>query len=215
MNCFQRLSFFLFIASTVSMFAAEPIVVEALNNYPGGGLGTMAYPATEREKTILDSLPREQQAPVDNKMIPYSFHCPVGKAIAWFGIIREVKEKPEAHVTELLVEMKYFDGLTDWHQQIVSIYGAGDFKVRIPAIDPQIQRLRLIRVYGKVAVEQDGIPLIDANYVRIWPWGGFAFMDYGEDHSNPLWVKMRKGGDDVYASKPDKYYYEEWLGKGE
>ena len=47
-------------------------------------------------------------------------------------------------------------------------------------------------------------------------WGLFAFMPYGEDKSNPQWVKLRKvKADDmnVYSSSPDQQYYEDRLGK--
>jgi hypothetical protein len=40
----------------------------------------------------------------------------------------------------------------------------------------------------------------------------FAFMAYGNDKSNPQWVKVRKmDKDDIYSSEPDDRYYEERL----
>ena len=116
----------------------------------------------------------------------------------------------------LLVEMKYFDGMTDLHLQVVSLSGAGDFRAVIPGVGHKLKNLALVRVYGKVTGEAEGVPLVSATHLRSWDWGLFAFMPYGEDKSNPQWVKLRKvKADDmnVYSSSPDQQYYEDRLGK--
>jgi hypothetical protein len=137
-----------------------------------------------------------------------------GQRVAWFGIVRVVAEILGSSENELLVEMKFFDGLTDTHLQIVSIFGAGDFRVVIPGVGHKIPKLSLIRAYGKVEAKPGNVPKVAADYVRIWKWGQFAFMDYGEDHSNPQWVKLRNVAiDDIYSSRPNDRYYEERLGK--
>ena len=123
----------------------------------------------------------------------------------------EDKEKKE---TQLLVEMKYFDGLTDLHQQIVSIFGAGDFRVVISGTGHKLQKLELVRVYGKVASVEKDTPTVSAEFVRAWDWGLFAFMDYGKDKTNAAWVKLRKvKPEDIYVAYPKTGYYEERLGK--
>jgi hypothetical protein len=111
--------------------------------------------------------------------------------------------------------MKYFDGLTDLHLQIVSMSGAGDFTVKIPGTGHKLKALSLVRVYGKVSAEREGMPEVSADFVRSWDWKLFAFMPYGKDRSNPKWVKLRKIEDelDVYDSNPTNAYYEKLLGK--
>jgi hypothetical protein len=180
---------------------------------PAIGLGTQFYRPTEVEKERTKGWKREELE--SGKPDVTTLHGAAGRRVAWFGIVREVREDTAAGATRLLVEMKYFDGLTDTHQQIVSLYGAGDFRADVTGVGHKIERLDLVRVYGTVMKEKDGVPEVAAEYVRCWGWGGFAFMDYGEDKSNPEWVKLRraKEEEDVYASRPDRAYYEGLLGK--
>ena len=133
--------------------------------------------------------------------------------MAWFGIVREVIEDKSKHETRLRVEMKYFDGFTDLHLQIVSIFGAGDFEVVIPGTGQQIKKLSLVRVCGNVTSERDRLPIISARFVRVWDWRLFAFMPYGKDKSDAKWIKLRKvDKDEIYSSEPDDQYYEQRLG---
>lgn len=173
----------------------------------------MEYPPTATEQPLLKKLSKEEQT--TGSMVEktsYSIHEKVNKNVGWFGIVRSVKENND--ITELLVEMRYFDGLTDLHLQIVSFKGGGDFKVILPGTGHHIDRLCLVRAYGTVVEEKDQIPAVDAQYVRVWPWGQFSFMDYGEDKSNPQWKKLRTiNPDDVYSSNPNQAYYEACLGK--
>jgi hypothetical protein len=79
-----------------------------------------------------------------------------------------------------------------------------------------IPPLALVRVYGKASKDKTGGAVIAAEYVRVWDWGLFAFMDYGKDKSNPKWAALRKvAGDKSYSSRPTPAYYEELLGKRE
>ena len=140
------------------------------------------------------------------------------RRIAWFGIVRDIKEDKQKKQTRVLVEMKYFDGMTDLHLQIVSLSGAGDFRVLIPGVGHKLKNLSLVRIYGKVTGEAEGVPLVSADYVRSWDWGLFAFMPYGRDNSNPKWANLRKVRVDdmrVYSSRPNRQYYEDRLGKDE
>ena len=106
--------------------------------------------------------------------------------------------------------------MVDLHQQIVSCYGAGDFKATVKKEKTGIPGLALVRVYGKVALDKDKKPTLAAEYVRVWDWGLFAFMDYGKDKTEPAWVKLRTvPGDKAYELKPTTAYYEERLGKRE
>jgi len=177
----------------------------------GPGLGTRAYAPLPDEAQAIKGWSEEEL----NSGSPEtkSLHGLIGKRIAWFGIVRQVEEHKNRRETVLDVEMKYFDGFTDAHQQIVSIYGAGDFHVVIPGTGYRIKRLALVRVYGTVERESDGIPVVSAQFVRVWDWKLFAFMPYGNDHSNPNWVKLRKMDESrIYSSHPDVPYYEQILG---
>jgi len=214
MRPFATLMLVVFLMARLAAFDGPPVRVEHSKPAPRDrGLGTQAYAPTEAEKAaIKDWKPAELNSGSDKveKLVGN-----IDKRVAWFGIVREVKEDKGADATELLVEMKYFDGLTDLHQQIVSISGAGDFTVKIPGTGHKLKPLSLVRVYGKVATEREGLPEVSADFVRSWDWKLFAFMPYGKDRSNPKWVKLRKVEDelDVYDSNPTNAYYEKLLGK--
>jgi len=136
--------------------------------------------------------------------------------VGWFGIVRESSTDEKAGMTTLTLEHKYFDGLVDLHQQIVSIYGAGDFTATLSKVQTGIPKLSLVRIFGKVAKGKDGRATIAAEYLRVWDWGLFAFMNYGKDKSNPKWVELRKTpGEKSYSSRPDSSYYENLLGARE
>jgi hypothetical protein len=200
---------------TFAATAGESPVVEHSKPLPWlGSLGTMAYKPTELERPFLSKLPDGEQATARLGEHAYTLSDKVGKSVGWFGIVRSVSEDREKKVTHVKAEMKHFDGMTDLHLQVVSITGAGDFAAVIPGVDHDIQLLSLVRVYGKVAGESDHLPQVDAEYVRVWRWGLFTFMEYGDDKSNPEWKKLRqRSGTKVYSSRPDKEYYESLLGK--
>jgi hypothetical protein len=177
----------------------------------GPGLGTRAYVPLPDEAQAIKGWSEEEL----NSGSPEtkSLHGLVGKRIAWFGIVRQVEEHKLRRETVLDVEMKFSDGLTDLHQQVVSLYGAGDFHVVIPGTGYRIKKLALVRVYGTVERESDGMPVVSPEFVRVWDWKLFAFMPYGTDHSNPNWVKLRKMEESrIYSSHPDVSYYEQILG---
>lgn len=206
----------------------ERFVIEVSKPMKGGrGLGTMGYQALDREQFYLDRVTEkplllwgEEEKSGDSKKgnakKKYSLSDQKGEYVGWFGIVRGKSVDKKSETTELLLEHKYFDGLTDLHIQIVSIYGGGDFKTVIPRDAADIPYLSLVRVYGKVSVGKDKLPLVTPEYIRVWHWGLFSFMDYGKDYSNPKWVKLRKvSGADVYSPRPTTKFYEDRLGKRE
>ena len=175
------------------------------------GLGTTKYRPTSLEKQATKNYSENELASGSPENA--TLKGQPGRRVAWFGIVRNVQEDKGKNETRLRVEMTYFDGLTDLHQQIVSLYGAGDFEAVIPGTGHGIEKLSLVRVYGKVAGETSGIPLVSAQFVRVWDWGLFAFMDYGQDKSDPQWVKLRKVEKlEFYSSEPNRRYYELRIG---
>jgi hypothetical protein len=159
-----------------------------------------AEEARKQDKVILD----EKYQLVDQ----------AGVYVGWFGIVREAVQDTKSGNLTLTLEHKYFDGLVDLHQMIVSIHGAGDFTASIHKKNAAIPPLALVRVYGKVAKDKAGAPTVTAEFVRVWDWGLFAFMDYGKDKSNPKWVSLRMLPEDKsYAAAPKDEYYESLLGK--
>jgi len=133
-----------------------------------------------------------------------------GKLISWFGIVRV---PPTREGDTFPVEHKHFDGLNDFHMQLASLYGVGDFKVTAKDPNGAMKRLSLVRVIGTVVGEADGIPTVKADYIRVWQLGDFAFMDYGADATNERWKKLRRKVDLIYSPEPDAAYYESLLGK--
>jgi len=179
---------------------------------PGDTLGSKFYTPTKTEQARTKAWKPDERnsgSATSAKIAGKS-----GRRVSWCGIVREVREDKKTSETRLLVEMKYFDGLTDAHQMIVSINGGGDFRVTIPGTGHKIKRLSLVRVYGTVHDAAGKPPTVAAEFVRCWDWGQFAFMPYGKDTSNPKWVKMRKvPADEIYDSRPKQRYYEQRLGK--
>lgn len=162
---------------------------------------------------------QKEQEEEEKKQIPvadYALSKQVGEYVGWFGIVREANFDEKKNQTTVLVEHKYFDGLTDLHLHIVSIFGAGDFKFIVPGkiSDESIPTLSLVCIYGIVKDGDGSVPLLNAEYIRVWDWGLFTFMDYGQDKSNLKWQALRKvRSEDIYDPNPTKAFYEERLGK--
>jgi hypothetical protein len=214
MRPFVSLALVFLLTAHAAALDGAAVRVEHSKRLPRGrGLGTQTYAPTDAEKAATKGWKADE---LDPGGALEKLTGNIDKRIAWFGIILEIKEDKESDTTRLVVEMKYFDGLTDLHLQIVSINGAGDFAVVIPGTGHKLKSLSLVRVYGKVAAEPEGgIPEVSADFVRSWDWKLFAFMPYGKDHSNPKWVKLRRIENelDVYDSNPTNAYYEKLLGK--
>ncbi|MHC4862091.1 MAG: hypothetical protein ACYTDY_18580, partial [Planctomycetota bacterium] len=177
-----------------------------------GVLGTRGYTPTPREKPFLEKLEKGERA-TGSMFRDFSREGKDGKYVSWFGIARQIREGVEGKRTYLVVEMKYFDGLTDTHQQIVSINGAGDFRANLVGTSLGIRLLSLVRVYG-VVKEEDSVRTVSAEYVRHFDWGTFAFMPYGKDKGNPDWRKhLTVPVDKAYGARPTTRYYEARLGR--
>jgi hypothetical protein len=180
------------------------------------GLGTKGYEPTSKELPFFNKIPKKKDFADDKDRDKYSkiLMHKTGEYINWFGILREVVKNKKKNITELIIEMKYFDGQTDLHLQVVSLYGGGDFKILVPGLKSNIPRLSLLCIYGTIVGKTDEFPIVKPEYMRVWDWGLFTFMDYGKDMSNPKWVKMREiKYQRVYSSRPDNKYYEDRLGK--
>jgi hypothetical protein len=159
---------------------------------------------------------REQEKAKRIPVETYQLADQANEYVGWFGIVRDSSADEKTGVTTLTLEHKYFDGMVDLHQQIVSINGAGDYTATLSKASTALPKLSLVRIYGKVVKGADGKATIAAEYVRVWEWGLFAFMDYGKDKSNPKWVALRKvPGNKSYTSRPSSSYYESLLGARE
>ena len=137
----------------------------------------------------------------------------VGQFVSWFGIVRDVVSTVGKRGGRLLIENKYFDGVTDEDPQIVSINGGGNFTADVTNLAEDLP-LTLVRVYGTVIGEERLGPLVQGEYIRVWRWGEFRFNDYGEDHSNPYWrrsVKLQPD-DFVHHKQLSAEYYVRLLG---
>ncbi len=245
MKMILSLSLCAVLLSGQASLADEHIPIRQSQPSEGGkGLGTIGYrpledespfvkKITERKIRLWDGVKMPQPSNVSDedwkkmlerdrqiaaKQLPveqYELGKQAGEYVRWFGIVRSLNFDATKDQTLLLVEHKYFDGLTDIHLQVVSLYGAGDFQVSLPGkvTVEQIPRLGLICVYGKVTAADSTPPLVVPEYVRVWDWGLFTFMDYGTDKSNVAWTKLRKiQPDKVYDSRVSNGYYEARLG---
>jgi hypothetical protein len=214
--------------------ATAPALVEFSKPLPPparGTLGTRDYAATDAERPFLARIteppfnpwtgevaatrPTTPTPPASApaKAAPYTLVAQAGKYVGWFGIVRDNAWNDSTHQSTLLLQHLYFDGLMDTHLQVVSCFGAGDFHATANEKLDAIPKLALVRVYGTVALDAHGEPVIAAEHIRVWDWPLFTFMNYGEDHSNPQWVKLRKvNPDDIYSSRPTPAFYTERLG---
>ena len=193
---------------------------------PPGILGSGHYKPTDLEQPFFLKL-----APEDQKQAKWTGpHIAVGAPItgrkgnyvSWFGIVRKINRENGGKITDLLIENKYFDGTSDTHIMTVSFNGAGDFTAIVNSPNPAIKDLSLVRVYGTVEDETNGIPTVAASYIRQWDWGLFNFMTYADQSGNDSWKKYSNvksvpigtGRDPIYHPFPDKQYYRDRLMAG-
>jgi hypothetical protein len=204
----------LFALLILPSFAQTPVDVQPVKKLiPTGTLGTCGYQPTAKEAPFYNKL--ESKERVTGSMFQaYDIHKESNHYVAWFGVVRGVKTDSNG-TTTLLLEQKFFDGMTDCHIMLVSREGGGDFNAVVDRPEAPIPPLTLVRVYGRVSSEKNGLPQIDAQFLRLWPWLTFTFTDLGpgEDHTNPRWAaycKICKGR--IYNPYPDENYYLNVLG---
>ena len=180
---------------------------------PVGTLATKSYDPSEKEKPFFAKL-ADNERTTGNMFESYVITGKKGKYVGWFGIVRKIEEDKTTQQTKLLVEMKYFDGLTDTHILALSFNGGGDFVAELTGTGLGLKPLSLVKVYGSVTGEQANLPSIKAEYVRQWDWGLFTFMmEYGEQKGNTEWKKLNKAFKDrIYSPFPGTKYYEDRLG---
>lgn len=198
-------------------FGETPIETQPVKELkPTGSLGTCDYVPSSLEKPLFEKLDAKERA-TGSFMEPYDIHKRNGRFVSWYGVVRGISRIANSESWELLLEHKYFDGMTDCHIMLVSKSGSGDFKARVQAGDVPVPALALVRVYGKVR-EENGAPLIEAEFVRVWPWMTFTFTDLGgNDRTNARWRKECKVCERgrIYRPYPDREYYRGVLGDPE
>jgi len=203
------------LASAFSAAAQTPIEIQPVKELtPTGSLGTCSYQPTEKESPFLANVSDNEKAN-GGMLTKYSIHGKAGTNVAWFGIVRGITPPPQpgGEVT-LLIEHKYFDGMTDCHIMLVQWTGGGDFTAKLNVDPSAIPALSLVRVYGKVTSETARVPEVGVDYIRVWPWRTFNFMDLtGNDHTNPRWRRVSQvSGMNVYSAYPKDDYYFALLG---
>ena len=203
------------VVSALRAVAQTPMEVQPVKELtPTGTLATCSYKATETEAPYFARLSNAEKTNGD-MLHSYSIHGKTGSYVAWFGIVRGIAPPTESggDVT-LLVEHKYFDGETDCHIMLVQWTGSGDFTAKLKVDPAAIPALSLVRIYGTVTGEKLGVPEVRVDYIRVWPWRTFTFMDLsGNDHTNPRWKKISQvSGMNVYKPYPKDDYYFTLLG---
>lgn len=190
------------------------------------GGGTCDYGPTNLEKKFYDKLSEVDRITIQNKpgetngefsdvTQPFKLEGHDHRYASWWGIVRDIRRNPNRRNATLLIENKYFQGLTDCNFQSISINGGGDFEIGLTNIPDDLVPLVLIRVYGTVTQRQNNGPFIQADYVRVWHWGQFRFWNFGEDHGNPEWKKNAKPATDenpYLIRDGGRIYYHDHLG---
>jgi len=204
--------FSLLVGATV---AQTPFAVEAVKPLQRtGSLSTCSYSPRSEEKPFFAKLSNKEVV-TGSFAAPYDIHSRNDQYVSWYGIVRGIsKIAGTGDRWQLLVQHKYFDGMTDCHIMLVSISGSGDFRINLEAKAVNIPALALIRVYGTVK-QENGTPVIQAEFVRVWPWMTFTFTDLGaEDKTNPRWKKVCRicRTARIYQPYPDEKYYRDALG---
>lgn len=152
----------------IACAAQTPIEMQPVKELkPTGSLGTCAYKPSPNEKPYYEKLDEKERA-TGSFMEAYDIHKKKDVFVSWYGIVRGVTRIPNSDSWQLLLEHKYFDGMTDCHIMLVSMKGSGDFNARVQAKDVPVPALALVRVYGEVTQENE-TPLIAAEFVRVWP----------------------------------------------
>ena len=215
----SRLRIALFLGIALSSCCAQtPVDLQPLKELDrSANLATCDYRPTAKEAPFYNKLSKSEQA-TGSGTAEYTIHGKQGRYVSWFGVVRGVVDaKPGA--TTLLLEQKAFDGFTDCHIMLVSFAGYGDFHATFVPGKETIPPLSLVRMYGRVTGEKNGVPELTAEYLRVWPWMTFTFTDLGPKNSgNPEWAKLYqlcKLGGRVYNPFPNKQYYILTLGEAQ
>lgn len=195
--------------------AQTPMDVQPVKKLvPTGTLGTCGYKPTPKESPFYDRLDVKERV-TGSMFEAYNIHKKQGHYVSWFGVVRGISTDTDG-ATTLLLEQKFFDGMTDCHIMLVSRSGAGDFKALAGKLESSLTPLILVRVYGRVSDEKEDLPQISVEYVRVWPWLTFTFagLGPGEDHTNPRWAAYCKicKSDRIYNPYPGESYYLSVLG---
>lgn len=197
-------------------FAQTPMDVQSVKKLERTGtLGTCGYQPTEKEAPFYKRLDSSELVTGSSFTKAYSIQKKQDHYVSWFGIVRGIVDAKPDGATTLLLEQKFFDGMTDCHIMLVSLAGSGDFHATLGPIQESILPLTLVRIYGKVSGEKSGVPQVNVEYLRVWPWLTFTFMDMGpENKGNPQWAKYCRlcEGGRMYNPYPDKNYYLNVLG---
>lgn len=197
-------------------FCQTPMYVQPVKELkPTGILSTCGYSPVAPEAPFYAKLdPSERET--GSFLKRYDIHHKKGKFVSWYGVVRGISPAQQGgEKYSLLLENKYFDGMTDCHIMLVSESGSGDFVAHVDGNAGTIPALSLVRVYGKVIDEKNGMPEIASEYIRVWPWFTFTLTYLGpEDHGDPRWAKyctICKSGR-IYNPYPTKEYYLGMLG---
>lgn len=205
----------LLVASPAFAGAGRPgAVVEHVTAKPARpeALGTADYAPSAAEQPWFKKLGPGEVA-TGGLAGDYDLAKKNGVFVGWFGVVREVKE--EKGQTTVLVEHKYFDGMTDTHILALSFNGSGDFTAVVPGVGHALEPLTLVKVYGVATVPKGHAPLVKADFVRNWHWGTFTFlMAAGTQRGSEQWRKKNTVElEAIYEPYPDDQYYEQRLGK--
>ena len=126
----KRICFaFVFLAFAASCVAQTVVEVQEVKELkPTGSLGTCSYGPAKNESAFLHKLaPAEKVTGSFMDKHEYKIQGKSTQFVSWFGVLRGATEDESKHTYNLLIEQKYFDGMTDCHIMLVSNAGAGDF----------------------------------------------------------------------------------------
>jgi hypothetical protein len=203
-------------ALTLCAAAQTPIDIQPIKDLrPNGTLATCNYRPIAAEAPYFGRLTNDEKTNAAGFGQDYTMHGKAGTYVSWFGIVRGISLAQNDREVTLLAQHHYFDGMTDCHIMLVAKTGDGDFEAKLKVDPAKIPALALVRVYGKVTREENGVPEVAVDYIRVWPWLTFTFTDLaGPDHSNPRWWQAAqvKPGDQIYMPYPNQNYYLKVLG---
>lgn len=178
---------------------------------PTNTLSTCKYKPTAAESAFYRKLAAEERT-TGSMLEDYDIQQKAGY-VSWYGIVRGISRVKDGH-WRLLLEHKFFDGMTDCHIMLVDISGSGDFYADVEAGDLAVSALALVRVYGTIKGQVEGVPRLSTDFIRVWPWLTFTFSHFAaKDRTNSRWkdvcsIRHR----DIYTPWPNEDYYRAVLG---
>jgi hypothetical protein len=139
-------------------------------------LGTCAYQPTEKEAPFYNKLDATERV-TGSFLKEYSIQEKRNHYVSWFGIVRGIVDAKPGGIMTLLLEQKFFDGMTDCHILLVSI---GDRKTT-KASDQAARQPRDLAQQHQASPGQRLTPHYAPHRMARLSWGRYTCLRCGPE----------------------------------